>query len=157
MKPVISVVILAASTAACMPMQPAPPPYQPVPAYQPQQMQVVSAAEAPPPPAGKGWHCFDVATRTTYEGSMHDTMVVATSSRCERTASECERIANGYRSRGDQDVGFCKPARTAACTATWTNAADARYMCAKDMQHCGPVGGFAPLPDQKQSECTQVL
>lgn len=152
------VVASCLALVACLPSP--PPPQMPPPAYasanqhgvpdwyKVEQAQVVPPEAAPPPPAGRGWHCFDVAV-TKPSGA-------ETSSRCLRTSQECTRTADSYRSQHDQQVGFCQPARVAYCSATFTNETDARYICGKALEHCGPVGGPAPMRGVKQSECAAV-
>lgn len=127
------------------------------------EAQVVPASEAPPPPSGKGWFCFDYQEQTDYADprtqdghAMGDT--------CVRTLAECqevarERVAAGYADRAKEvtyDVGSCTAQARAACSYWFARDA---HECHRTMARCkDQVGGAAligPGGDPRQADCAE--
>ena len=127
-----------------------------------QSVKVVPAAEAPAPPPGEGWHCFD------YQAVRHDTHDGTSSASardsCHRTRSECQRAASGLasapsggsRTYTSYQVGTCVSQATAACSYSF---AGKTHECYRGTDTCGrATGGMMLIPkgsDPRISECAE--
>ncbi|HVY49095.1 MAG TPA: hypothetical protein VHB21_24565 [Minicystis sp.] len=118
------------------------------------RVTVVPAAEAPPPPTGSGWFCYESIKPDRYRPS-----AMSHATACHRTAEDCTRAADRLR-RAEPltEVSSCAPTPKAVCTASFTGQSDAAWECYRTNEECAPrVGGVAGVPGMKQSQCAEYL
>lgn len=116
------------------------------------KVTVVPAAQAPKPPEGSGWHCFEAIQPGSVSPSRDRHTV-----HCKRDAETCTRSADNFRKDpAYTQVTTCSPRASAFCSATFTNESDASWACFAAMEDCqAQVGGVAGAPGTKQSECAE--
>lgn len=118
------------------------------------RVTVVPAAEAPKPPTGSGWQCFEAIApaRGPVPSQAKHTV------HCKREQDACTRAADGYRKDpAFEHVTTCSPREAAFCSATFTSESDAAWSCFAALEDCqAQVGGVAGAPGTKQSECAQL-
>jgi hypothetical protein len=120
-----------------------------------QSLETVPFAQAPLPPGGPGWYCFEART-TKHEAARRPE--VTTSSACFRTLADCRRGGENEMHRAvgssrdfvEHDVGTCAKQAEAWCMYLWRGA-DGVHQCFAAQPDCQPFmfsGGAT-----KQSEC----
>jgi hypothetical protein len=117
------------------------------------KVAVVPAAQAPKPPAGAGWQCFEAIAPVRYSKPPRSKHIV----HCKREADSCTRTADNYRKDPSfEGVTTCAPRESAYCSATFTNETDASWDCFATLDDCqAQVGGMGGVPGTKQSECSE--
>ena len=113
-------------------------------------MPVVPASQAPPPPSGVGWHCFQ----------FRDESQTRLESRCRRTLAECIAALDSFRTHARDSrargSSACTAAPKAWCMYEWREVADqGGTKCYLNAEECKAqevkVAGAA---GEKNSECT---
>jgi hypothetical protein len=111
-------------------------------------VSVVPAKEAPPPPSGRGWLCYQYEQTNSSVASM-----AGVKSACFRNAARCNQDrASQATLPGTGQVGICELVEGAACTYQFGGSG--AYGCYASFGECAQhVGGMGMLPGIKQTEC----
>lgn len=112
---------------------------------------VVPATEAPPPPEGTGWSCYEAAKPNRFAPS-----VITHETRCMRSADSCTRASDTSRNTPGATVSFCQPREKAFCTA-FVSGPRVTWSCfANDDECAAHVGlpGYAP-EGTTQTQCAE--
>ena len=127
-------------------------------AYSAQKHVVVPASEAPPPPPGTGWNCFDYYVETFETDRTNPTSYVTQRNKCLRTSEACREKAYAVRISSPPntkvEVGSCGPQPEAYCSYLFH---EKKFDCWRDLASCtttigGPTG-LSKEDDLRQTEC----
>jgi hypothetical protein len=101
----------------------------------------VPAAQAPRPPTGSGWSCFDFHNGDGGKGNA-----------CKRDVAACQKAISAKSGEGFSSDG-CESQAHAACRYVWVDDSNGEYDCYRTLDACR-VWQLRPSSFAKQSECT---
>ena len=107
----------------------------------PKPVPVVPASEAPAPPPGTSWNCFE------YRSSQ------ATNSSCERTLDECRTSSSEWANTPSYEAGTCQAQPQAFCHHVWWSDGD-KSLCFRDKADCERDQNRMKTGYTKQTACT---